>query len=155
MKDWHYTTFFVTCYIFIFQFPYVFRKLSAVNVLFVVEVFCVVFEMIFKCSFYNIEIFLIWFTGFLSDTTALYKMFAVKHLLSSGNSSGDSPLFSTIASMFIRGWLNNSSIMGSNNWAYISTATATQFNCIFINDFGRFMMFLEMKVDQWKTSYQH
>ena len=41
---------------------------------------------------------------------ALYTMFAVKHLLSSGYSA-----VSTIASMVARSWLNNSSIVGSDD----------------------------------------
>ena len=37
--------------------------------------------------------------------------------------------------------------MGSNDWAYVSTATKAQLCCIFFNDFGHFMMFREMAVD--------
>ena len=46
---------------------------------------------------------------------------------------------STIACMVIRSWLNNSSIIQSNDWGYISAATITQFYRISIKDFGHFM----------------
>ena len=54
MNDWHYILFYVRCYFFIFQFPRVFGKFSAVNVLSVSEISCVVYETIFKCSFWKI-----------------------------------------------------------------------------------------------------
>ena len=63
MNDWHYISFYARCYFFMFQFPHVFRKFSAVNILFVAKISCVVSETIFKWSFCNAEIFLIWFTG--------------------------------------------------------------------------------------------
>ena len=85
MNDWRYIPFYASCYFFIFQPPHVFRKFSAFNLLFVAKISCVVCETIFKRSFCNNEIFLIWFTG--CYTTALYTMFAVQHLLSSGHSA--------------------------------------------------------------------
>ena len=76
INDWHYIPFYTRCYFFIFQFPHVFRKFSAVHILFV--------AYIRKAS----TIPKYFMPGFLGDdTTALYTMFAVKHLLSSRHSA--------------------------------------------------------------------
>lgn len=70
-------------------------------------------------------------------------MFAIKNLLSSGHSA----LFLQLHSWF-RGWLNNFSVIGNSDGAYISAATIAQLHHIFIKDFKHFMMFWEMLVDQ-------
>ena len=64
--------FMVAVIFFIFQLPHVFTKFNAVNIFFVAKISCMVSETILS--------------GLLgADTTALYTMFAVKHLLSSGH----------------------------------------------------------------------
>ena len=65
------------------------------------------------------------------STTAFYTMFAVEHLLSSGQFGS----VSTIPSMVFRSCLNNSLIVGSNDRAHISAATITQLYRIFMKDF--------------------
>ena len=66
---------------FIFQFLHAFTKFSAVSILFVVEISCVITETFFKCSFCKKENFSSGLLG--AYTTASYTRFAVKHLLSS------------------------------------------------------------------------
>ena len=102
MNDLRYIPFYASCYFFIFQPPHVFRKFSAFNLLFVAKNSCVVCETIFKWSFCNNEIFLVWFTGcwyhcFLYNVCR--STFIIKWTFGS---------VSTIASMVIRSWLNNS-----------------------------------------------
>ena len=85
MNNWHCISFFARLYFFIFQFPHVFRKFSVVNVLFVVEISCVVLKQSLNVVSAIIKYFLSGLVG--ADTTALYTIFAVKHLLPSGHSA--------------------------------------------------------------------
>ena len=76
------------------------------------------------------------------DTTTLYVMFAV-YITFEFNS------LSAISFMVIRGWLNNSSIMGEAITEFIFLHILFfQLYCISIKDFEHFMTFRELTVDQ-------
>ena len=119
MNDWHYIPFYARCYFSIFQSPYVFIKSSVVKVLLVAEIAFVVSETIFKTSFCNTKLFIISFTG------CWYNCFRYNVCCWTFVIEWAFGFISTIAFMVIRSWLNNSSIMGSNDWAYISTVTSS------------------------------
>ena len=76
-----------------------------------------------------------------ADTTSLYAMFTVKHLLSSGHSAlflQLHPWLFEVGWIILRLWLRD--------WAHISTATITQLYCIFVKGCWHFMNFLPIFV---------
>ena len=81
LNDWHYIPFYASYYLFIFQFPDIFRKFSAVDILFVVKSSCVVSDRCLN----EVSAIPKYLSGLLgADTTALYTMIVVNYLLSTG-----------------------------------------------------------------------
>ena len=58
----------------------------------------------------------------------------------------------TIAPMFIRSCLNSSSIMRSNDRAYISSTAIAEPYGVFIKDFQHFMMFRKLTAEELLTN---
>ena len=126
MDDWHYISFYVKHYFFIFPFPNVFRNFR-------------------NCRNSVSAIPKYFSSGLLvGGTTALYAIFVFKHLLLSGHSALFLPFHTWLLEIvWIVLWL-----WEENDWAYIFTATLAQLYCISIKYFGYFMMFCEM-VKHW------
>ena len=99
MNDWHYITFYAGCHFFVFQFQHVFRKFSAVYILFVVKISPVVSETIHM--------------KFLQYRNISYLVYYVQCLPLNIFIKWTYGSVSTVASMVIRSWLNNSPIVGA------------------------------------------
>ena len=132
--------FYARCYFFIFQFPYVFIRISAVN-----KFFCRRSLVWFlKRSINTVSAIPKYFLSVLLgvDTTAFYTGFSVKHLLSKGHSAlflKLNPWLLEVAWIII--WLWEQWLTLSLNSNYSSTLS------YFTKYFRHFLMFQEMSVD--------